>query len=131
MAKKSGYSRRSFLAGAAGASGGLFMGDRSHASSRAALPHGWSHAFEPGATAPPYGPRERPKAGERVHEFEMELTVGVHEIVPGVKIHAFTYNNTYPGPQIRVPEGDWVLMRFSQPHGRVSHHSLARGHPAL
>jgi FtsP/CotA-like multicopper oxidase with cupredoxin domain len=79
----------------------------------AAIPQGWSNAFHPAATAPLYPPRRAPKPGEKVHEFDIEVGVTVHEIVPGIKIHAFTYNGTYPGPEIRVTEGDWVLVNFT------------------
>ena len=64
-------------------------------------------------TTPLYPPRQSPKLGEKVHEFDIALTVSIHELVPGVKIHAFTYNGTYPGPEIRVPEGDWVKVNFT------------------
>ena len=79
----------------------------------AASPEGWANAFHPAATIPLYPPRQAPKAGEKIHEFDFELGVSVHEIVPGIKIHAFTYNKSYPGPEIRVPEGDWVLVNFT------------------
>ncbi len=73
----------------------------------------WQNTFNPQATAPKYPPREAPKPADKVHEFDLELGVSVHEIVPGIKIHAFTYNGTYPGPEFRVPEGDWVLVNFT------------------
>ena len=78
-----------------------------------AVPEGWQNAFHPSANSPAYPPREAPKPGEKVHEFDIDLTISVHEIVPGIKIHAFTYNGTYPGPEIRVPEGDWVQVNFT------------------
>ena len=78
-----------------------------------AVPERWQNAFYPSANSPAYPPREAPKPGEKVHEFDIDLTISVHEIVPGIKIHAFTYNGTYPGPEIRVPEGDWVQVNFT------------------
>jgi FtsP/CotA-like multicopper oxidase with cupredoxin domain len=80
---------------------------------RTALPKTWPNAFHPTATAPVYPPRKSPQPGEKVHEYDINLGISVHEIVPGIKIHAFTYNGTYPGPEIRVPEGDWVLVNFT------------------
>jgi FtsP/CotA-like multicopper oxidase with cupredoxin domain len=77
-----------------------------------AIQKNWSNSFSAKSTVPLYPPRQEPKAGEKVHEFDIELDISVHEIVPGMKIHAFTYNGTYPGPQIRVPEGDWVVVNF-------------------
>ena len=72
----------------------------------------WPSKFDPSTAVPRYYPRSKPKSGEKIHEFDIDLTITVHEIVPGVKIHAFTYNKTLPGPEIRVPEGDWVLVNF-------------------
>ncbi len=87
--------------------------DPRSASLNSHLPDGWGKDFQPSATAPLHPPRQTPKPGEKVHEFDIELTISVHEIVPGIQIHAFTYNKTYPGPEIRVPEGDWVLVNFT------------------
>jgi FtsP/CotA-like multicopper oxidase with cupredoxin domain len=91
------------------ASPGREKGSAGHA----AVPNGWTNAFHPASTTPAYPPREGPKPGEKVHEYDIELGISVHEIVPGIKIHAFTYNGSYPGPEIRVPEGDWVLVNFT------------------
>lgn len=74
---------------------------------------GWGAPLKPNATAPLYPPRQAPRPGEKVHEFDIDLDVSVHEIVPGIKMHAFTYNGSYPGPELRVPEGDWVLVNFT------------------
>jgi FtsP/CotA-like multicopper oxidase with cupredoxin domain len=84
----------------------------SGAAGHAGLPSGWLSASHPAATAPAYPPRQKPRAGEKIHEFDIEVGISIHEIVPGIKIHAFTYNGTYPGPEIRVPEGDWVQVNF-------------------
>jgi FtsP/CotA-like multicopper oxidase with cupredoxin domain len=118
-------SRRDFL-GAAGATAaigtGLLLGQVPGAWSApnktteaSDLPHssGWATSFRPNSTTPAYPPRQAPQAGEKVHEFDIELGISVHEIVPGIKIHAFTYNGTYPGPELRVPEGDWVQVNFT------------------
>jgi FtsP/CotA-like multicopper oxidase with cupredoxin domain len=61
---------------------------------------------------PPSYPRELPKNGDKIHVFKIELTITVHEILPGIKVHAFTYNGTLPGPLIRVQEGDWIQVDF-------------------
>ena len=131
---ESNISRRKFI-GNAGATGavlgaGVMLGsthplwagtDRRPATARqgsgeedaSILPVGWRGSFNPKATAPIYPTRQAPRPGEKVHEFDIELTITIHEILPGVKMHAFTYNGTYPGPEIRVPEGDWVLVNFT------------------
>lgn len=81
--------------------------------SREANRPSWPAKFEPISTAPPYYPRQLPQPGEKIHEYDIELTVAVHEIIPGVKVHQFAYNGSVPGPEIRVPEGDWVLVNFT------------------
>jgi FtsP/CotA-like multicopper oxidase with cupredoxin domain len=109
----SDVTRRSFLA-AAGAT--LALGPSALGRERAPVagaPAAWPASFDPRATRPAFPPRELPKPGERIHEFDFDLRIGLHEIVPGVKMHAFTYNGSYPGPEIRVPEGDWVLVNFT------------------
>ncbi len=78
-----------------------------------ALLQNWQNSFKAESTIPLYPPRQAPKPGETIHEFDIELKISVHEIVPGIKMHAYTYNGTYPGPEIRVPEGDWVLVNFT------------------
>jgi len=113
--------RRDFLSiggtGAAALGAGLLLGGSAR-NAHAAPPAppgnaaGWPKEFRPHSAHPVYPPREAPRTGEKVHEFDIELGISVHEIVPGVKVHAFTYNGTYPGPEIRVPEGDWVLVNF-------------------
>ena len=72
----------------------------------------WPASFDASATRPQFAPRETPKAGETVHQFRIEVTVGEHEIVPGVKAHMFLFNGMYPGPEIRVPENEWVEVEL-------------------
>lgn len=100
---KGKISRRDFFAQASIAGAALATGDSLFASEPSSTP----------SSAPKYKPRSAPRPGEKVHEFDLELTISTHEIVPGIRIHAFTYNGTYPGPEIRVPEGDWVLVNFT------------------
>jgi FtsP/CotA-like multicopper oxidase with cupredoxin domain len=110
-------SRRSFFRGLGAAGGalgaGLALGNTPEAWAQAAGTRGTATAFDPTATVPRFPPRQAPRPGEKVHEYEIELKIGVHEIVPGVQIHAFMYNGSYPGPEIRVKEGDWVLVHFT------------------
>ena len=98
--KSNPISRRSFLStagvsGLAASMGVLLKGSTAQAAAK--TPQS-TNGFNPKDTVPAYPPRQSPKAGEKVHEFDIELDISVHEIVPGIKIHAFTYNGTYPGP---------------------------------
>ena len=113
--------RRHFLgsAGVAGAAvgAGLLLG---RGTAQAAQPAGldqpataWPAKFSPDATAPVYKPRDMPKPGEKIHEFEIEVGIGIHEIVPGIQTHMFKFNDSYPGPEIRVKEGDWVQVSLT------------------
>jgi FtsP/CotA-like multicopper oxidase with cupredoxin domain len=122
MKLDSPFTRRGFIT-AAGTGGvalgaGLWWGSQpgqaaTHSAAHSTHPASGPEFRPPGSTAPAYPPRQAPQAGDKVHEFDIEVGVSIHEIVPGVKIHAFTYNGSYPGPEIRVPEGDWVLVNFT------------------
>ena len=70
----------------------------------------WPAVFNPLATQPQYPPREMPKAGETVHTFRMEVTIATHEIAPGIQAHMFLFNDSYPGPVIRVKENEWLQV---------------------
>jgi FtsP/CotA-like multicopper oxidase with cupredoxin domain len=63
--------------------------------------------------APRHNPRSKPGLGDRVREFDMEVTIAEHEIVPKIVVHAFTFNGTLPGPEIRVKEGEWVKVNLT------------------
>jgi len=106
--KRKGISRRHFISAAGAGGAALVLGKPN-----SVWAQGVQKPGHPAQTTPLYPPRQAPKPGEKIHEFDIEVGVSVHEIVPGVKIHAFTYNGTYPGPEIRVPEGDWVLVNFT------------------
>jgi len=124
-------SRRQFMTGAVGAAAGagLLLGQSAvpaWAGSKPAMDTPatpWPATFDVAGTAPPFPPREMPKAGDVIHKFEMEVTIGVHEILPGVQAHMFLYNGTYPGPEIRVTEGDWVQvdLKNSSPENHTIH----------
>lgn len=112
-----GLTRRGFFSaagtGSAALGAGLILGAPKPVWAKTGSPSGWSNEFHPAATIPRFPPRQAPGPGEKVQEFDIEVGISVHELVPGVKIHAFTYNGTYPGPEIRVKEGDWVLVNFT------------------
>ncbi|MHB8636213.1 MAG: multicopper oxidase family protein [Fimbriimonadaceae bacterium] len=117
--------RRQLLrAGAAAAGLGVFGRTVSWgslvASGEAANKPNWPVAFEPDSTAPKYPPREMPKPGESIHVFDIEITIGIHEIVPGIETHMFLFNGTFPGPEIRVREGEWVQVNLTN-HSPESH----------
>src|SRR6266540_3694325 len=102
--KKVGRRRLLSLAGLAGA--GAFLGKRAAGAASAEKPSDrWPASFQPGETAPRWYPRDLPKPGEKIHEFDIELVLTKHEIVPRIEHHAYAYNGTVPGPEIRVREG--------------------------
>src|SRR5438874_503741 len=124
-AKEAGRRRFLSLAGATGA--GLLLGKQAaradeapHREGEAPAREGEAPAepvgherFDPAQTAPRYDPRELPKPGEKVHEYDIELVLTTHEIVPRITYHAYAYNGTVPGPEIRVREGDWIKVNFT------------------
>jgi len=73
----------------------------------------WPSRFEVNATRPEYDPRALPKPGDTIHEYDIEIKFAVHEIIPLVKVRLFTFNGTYPGPEIRVKQGDWVNVNLT------------------
>jgi FtsP/CotA-like multicopper oxidase with cupredoxin domain len=120
--KESDLSRRDFMSiatsGGAALGAGLILGAPSRALAierpkKVDQAAAWDQKFRPAETTPPFPPRQGPRPGEKVHEYDLVLDITTHEIVPGVKIHAFTYNGTYPGPEIRVTEGDWLSVNFT------------------
>jgi FtsP/CotA-like multicopper oxidase with cupredoxin domain len=63
---------------------------------------------------PPPLPRGAPPPGSPLYKrFALELKVVQHEIVPGYAVHMMAYNGQVPAPTIRVNEGDWVWVDFT------------------
>ena len=48
-----------------------------------------------------------------VVEVDFEARVATIEIAPGLKVDAWTYNGTIPGPMIRVKVGDRLIVHFT------------------
>ena len=46
------------------------------------------------------------------HEYTMVMKETTVEIAPGVRVLAWAYNGTIPGPTVRVTEGDRVITHF-------------------
>jgi FtsP/CotA-like multicopper oxidase with cupredoxin domain len=116
MSDKDKIDRRSFLgfAGMAGAAAGMALTPAAAlAAAEERIAGAWPSAFGPNSNAPKWYPRDKPKKGEKINEFGMEVTIEKHEILPKVEIHAFTFNKTLPGPLIRVKEGDWVKVNLT------------------
>jgi len=85
---------------------------------------GASQVFDP--TVPPSTP-----APNGVREFTLVIEEDVpHEVAPGVKIPAWTFNGTVPAPVLRATEGD--LLRITLVNkGKVPHTIHFHGiHPA-
>ena len=79
--------------------------------------------YQPGAVfhgiAPEYFDRrvaERPdlKFYERLPTkfYEVRMTSGVHEIIPGVQTPIYAYNGSYPGPTFRFRIGEPAVVRL-------------------
>lgn len=67
---------------------------------------GWPSQLIANETAPKWNPRDMPKPGDKIHEFNIEVTIEKIEILPLEEHHFYTFNKTLPGPEIRVKEGD-------------------------
>ncbi len=125
--------RRSFLSRSAlGVAGAALLGRELTAASvgRAASPETTAEAerkaaaTEGGVRAWPDRPegwwRHRrevvhPPADHAVQYREIDLDIQIvrHEIVPGYSFHALAFNGQVPGPELRMKEGEWVKINFT------------------
>jgi FtsP/CotA-like multicopper oxidase with cupredoxin domain len=46
-------------------------------------------------------------------EIELDIRIVKHEVVPGYSFHVLAFNGQVPGPEIRVQEGEWVKVYFT------------------
>ncbi len=63
-----------------------------------------------GAIEPPGSPSD---SEVNYREFDIDIRIVEHEIVPGIKIHMLAFNGQVPGPEFHVYEGDWVKVNFT------------------
>jgi len=123
--------RRSFLKKAAAITGGAIAASTalgSQAASRAASHAGHgahmhqgnkygsmmfmkNHKMKPGNIINPPGSPADHEVNYK--EFDIEINIFKHEILPGVKIHMFAFNGQVPGPEFHVTEGDWIKVNFT------------------
>jgi FtsP/CotA-like multicopper oxidase with cupredoxin domain len=61
----------------------------------------------------PTGQATQPAPGGSIREFDLTAVSALIELGPGVKVHAWTYNGTVPGPTIRATVGDLVRVRLT------------------
>lgn len=74
---------------------------------------GMEHGGMPMAAPPPLPKGAPPPDSPLYKRFALELKVVQHEIVPGWTAHMMAYNGRIPAPTIRVNEGDWVWVEFT------------------
>lgn len=55
---------------------------------------------------------EKPLPSGKVVEYTLVAQNTTLEIAPGVRVEAWTYNGTVPGPVLRATEGDRVILHF-------------------
>jgi FtsP/CotA-like multicopper oxidase with cupredoxin domain len=77
-----------------------------------------------------YGMKSIATNGQTVKEFEIVAEDRMMEVSEGVEFPVWTYNGTVPGPSIRVTEGDYVKIKFTN-KGSMPHTIHLHGiHPA-
>jgi FtsP/CotA-like multicopper oxidase with cupredoxin domain len=77
-----------------------------------------------------YGTKSTASNGQIVKEFEIVAEDRMMEVSEGVEFPVWTYNGTVPGPSIRVTEGDYVKIKFTN-KGSMPHTIHLHGiHPA-
>jgi FtsP/CotA-like multicopper oxidase with cupredoxin domain len=65
------------------------------------------HSMIGARTEPPGAPAD----GEVDYRtFRLGFDISEHELLPGVRFKAFTFNGQVPGPLIRVKEGEWIKV---------------------
>jgi FtsP/CotA-like multicopper oxidase with cupredoxin domain len=69
------------------------------------------HKTEPGVVIEPPGAPSDEEVEYR--EFDMDIRLAEHEILPGVKVHFFAFNGQVPGPEFHVTEGEWIKVNFT------------------
>ena len=92
--------------------------------------HPGQRHFDPSQVYNPVAPPAEP-APNGVREYTLEIREDVeHEVAPGVKVKAWTFNGTVPGPVLRAREGERVRITLVN-HGTVPHTIHFHGiHPA-
>ncbi len=50
-------------------------------------------------------------------EFEISIRINEQELAPDMKIHTLAFNDTVPGPELRVKQGDKVRVIFKNNSG--------------
>ena len=130
-------SRRSFLKKAAIATGGAIAAGKAVAAStgtvdHSAMGHGVMDHAAMGHNMDQYGSmmfmkdhsghmmggKIEPPGSPADHEvnykeFDIDIRIAEHEILPGIKAHMFAFNGQVPGPEFHVNEGDWIKVNFT------------------
>ncbi len=78
-----------------------------------------------------FNPVPPPPEAKPVHEYTLVVEENVeHEVAPGIKIPAWTFNGSVPGPVLRAREGETIRVKLvnhgTQPH-TIHFHGI---HPA-
>ncbi len=104
-AARASRSRRDFLKAAAAGTFGMVLAGSLQAQEWKTFE--WRETFRV--------PRPSGKEAEITYdrEFHIEVVTALHEILPGVKLHMLTFNGQVPGPELRVKEGEWVKVYFT------------------
>ncbi|MFQ5679333.1 MAG: multicopper oxidase family protein [Gemmatimonadota bacterium] len=69
-------------------------------------PPGWWRTRTPVRPPPPDGAVE-------YREIDLDVRITRHELLPGVSFHALAFNGEVPGPELRLQEGEWVKVNFT------------------
>jgi len=65
-----------------------------------------------------------PEIGNETIEVYLETTEVLSEIAPGIIFNYWTFNNTVPGPLVRVREGDIVEVTIHNKETNLHHHNV-------
>lgn len=65
-----------------------------------------------------------PDMGRETVKVYLETTEVLSEIAPGITYNYWTFNNTIPGPMVRVKEGDIVEVTIHNKETNLHHHNV-------
>jgi FtsP/CotA-like multicopper oxidase with cupredoxin domain len=66
----------------------------------------------PPTTIGPIGGTGTPAAGGVVRDYQLTAEAATLELKPGLRVHAWTFNGTSPGPELRATVGDVLRVRL-------------------
>jgi FtsP/CotA-like multicopper oxidase with cupredoxin domain len=98
------------LAGAAGVARAQGVTPHGHEGGQGSMMYMENHNMIGAHTEAPGAPADHEV---NYREFDLTFDLIEHELLPGVKVPMFAFNNRVPGPVFRVQENDWIKVNVT------------------